>query len=119
MLKLFKKNNDEKLRLVLKAFEWLLKPALQDHLEAQYKTGEIYQYGYDIPKDTELAIKCIVIAIDWYTRAYKHVQMYTPYNLGIIYEIEDNVRDLQKAIDWYQKSANNNVEGNKKKKQKN
>jgi TPR repeat protein len=32
------------------------------------------------------------------------------YNLGLIYETEDEFKDLQKAINWYQKAVDNNNE---------
>jgi TPR repeat protein len=52
-------------------------------------------------------LKNIPTAIEWYTKAANQGNSSAQYSLGYIYKTEDEVKDLQKAINWFQKAADN------------
>lgn len=125
-----------------KAHKWLLKSALDGYYPAQHKLGDMYYYGSGVSKDAKKGVEWytkaaengdqvamnliahvyhkglgissdIDTAIKWYTRAANHGNLKTLCSLGLIYETEDQVKDLQKAIHWYQMAAGNNIKEGK------
>jgi len=117
----------------LKAFEWFMVAAKQNHTEAEYYVGLYYQNAKGVPQNIEQAIQ-------WYERAAMkenknalyHLAMIlikqerkdfvtvakllekaakldhpnAQYNLAVMYQKGDGVeQDMQKALFWYEKAA--------------
>jgi TPR repeat protein len=57
--------------------------------------------------------KSIPTAIEWYTKAANQGNAQAQYSLGFIYYYEDEAKNLQKAVNWYQKAADNDYYGAK------
>jgi TPR repeat protein len=69
----------------------------------------MYRHGYGVTKN-------IHTAIELYTKAANQGHQWALVNLADIYEYDYEVTDLQKAVNWYQKAAdNNNYMGSKEK----
>ena len=121
----------------LKAFEWFMVAAKQNHTEAEYYVGLYYQNAKGVPQNIEQAIQ-------WYERAaikenknaLYHLAMIlikqerkdfvtvakllekaakldhpnAQYNLAVMYQKGDGVeQDMQKALFWYEKAAEANL----------
>jgi TPR repeat protein len=121
----------------LKAFEWFMVAAKQNHTEAEYYVGLYYQNAKGVPQNIEQAIQ-------WYERAAMkenknalyHLAMIlikqerkdfvtvakllekaakldhpnAQYNLAVMYQKGDGVeQDMQKALFWYEKAAEANL----------
>ncbi len=117
----------------LKAFEWFMVAAKQNHTESEYYVGLYYQNAKGVPQNIEQAIQ-------WYERAAMkenknalyHLAMIlikqerkdfvtvakllekaakldhpnAQYNLAVMYQKGDGVeQDMQKALFWYEKAA--------------
>jgi TPR repeat protein len=83
--------------------DWLKKSARNGNVKAILTIGEYHEYGYHTPTN-------IHVAIEWYTKAANRGNASAQFNLGRIYEFEEEVNDLQKAINWYQKAVKSNHE---------
>jgi TPR repeat protein len=81
--------------------DWLKKSARTGNVKAILTIGEYHEYGYHTPTN-------IHVAIEWYTKAANRGNATAQFNLGRIYEFEEEVNDLQKAINWYQKAVKGN-----------
>lgn len=121
----------------LKAFEWFMVAAKQNHTEAEYYVGLYYQNAKGVPQSIEQAIH-------WYERAalkrnknaLYHLAMIlikqekkdfptvarlleqaakldhpnAQYNLAVMYQKGDGVeKDMQKALFWYEKASDANL----------
>lgn len=121
----------------LKAFEWFMVAAKQNHTEAEYYVGLYYQNAKGVPQSIEQAIH-------WYERAalkhnknaLYHLAMIlikqekrdfvtisklleqaakldhpnAQYNLAVMYQKGDGVeKDMQKALFWYEKASEANL----------
>ena len=85
------------------ALEWYRKAAEQDEDESQYRLGLLYEYGIGTEKK-------MVTATHWYRRAASLGNAKAQRQLGICYEFgvgEIPSPNLQKALKWYQKAAEN------------
>jgi TPR repeat protein len=80
---------------------WCLKAAYNGNKDAMKEIGDRYEYGFGVTES-------IHAAIEWYTKAANHGNERAQYYLGKIYRDKDSVRDLQKAVNWCQKAADNN-----------
>ncbi len=86
------------------AIGWLEKAARQNHAKAQESLGSIYANGVGVQQD-------FPTARSWYLKAARNglgsaqYLMATMYRFGLF---ESDV-DMDQAIDWYQRSANQNV----------
>ncbi len=86
----------------LKVFKSL---AEQNHAEAQFNLGAMYQNGFGIEQD-------IKNAIAWYKKSAGNNYVEAMFNLGSIYQNGIGVnKSPDKAIFWYEKAAN---QGNEK-----
>jgi TPR repeat protein len=47
-------------------------------------------------------------AIEWFTNAANQGNVHAQFYLGYIYQYKDELKDLQKAVNWYQKAVDNN-----------
>lgn len=118
----------------LKAFEYFMVAAKQQHIEAQYYVGLYYQNGKGVKQDLDQAIywyekaafqndkdalyhlAMILIKLpekDFETisklleRAAKLDHPNAQYNLAVMYQKGDGVKlDMEKALFWYEKAAN-------------
>jgi TPR repeat protein len=82
------------------AMSWYIKAAENGNTLAAFAIGGLHLNGCGTAKN-------VPVAIDWYTKAHHQQQIFAAYNLGQIYQ--DELNNLQKAIDWYQKSADKKV----------
>jgi TPR repeat protein len=110
------------------AFKWYHKAALENHIEAQYLVGYMYQYGDGVPENYTLAMEwfqkaaskgntgammniaeihrkglghtaSIYPAIYWCTKAAEKGDSNAMNELGDIFEQNQDVKDLQTAVD--------------------
>jgi TPR repeat protein len=88
------------------AMDWFIKAGDNGNTEAMYTIGMMYQLGNNVTAN-------ISIAIEWYTKAANQGNKWAPADLGTIYETKDEVKDLQLAVNWYQKAADNDYYGAK------
>jgi TPR repeat protein len=79
---------------------WFTKAANNGKTEAMSEIGFMYQNGIG-------ATKSIRTAITWYTKAANQGDKNAQYKLAYIYKNEGEFKDLQKAVDCYQKAADN------------
>ncbi|PKK76321.1 HCP-like protein [Rhizophagus irregularis] len=87
------------------AFKYYEKVANKNYAIGQWNTGICYGNGHGINKEPKLAFY-------WYEKAANNGNMVCMYYLGTYYEIgKDHVeKDIDKAIDWYKKSAEQGYE---------
>jgi TPR repeat protein len=90
------------------AMDWLLKAANNGNIGAMIMIGVMYYYGYGVTRN-------IHTVIEWKTKAANQGDAWAQYSLGNSYYYEDEVKNLQKAVNWYQKAADNNQYGAKDK----
>jgi hypothetical protein len=60
----------------------------------------MYNYGYGVPKNLD-------VAIEWYTKAASQGHILAQRTLGWVYQFRGEVKDLQKAVNWYQVAFDN------------
>eukprot|EP00615_Pteridomonas_danica_P010802 CAMPEP_0114342338 /NCGR_PEP_ID=MMETSP0101-20121206/9727_1 /TAXON_ID=38822 ORGANISM="Pteridomonas danica, Strain PT" /NCGR_SAMPLE_ID=MMETSP0101 /ASSEMBLY_ACC=CAM_ASM_000211 /LENGTH=355 /DNA_ID=CAMNT_0001476401 /DNA_START=80 /DNA_END=1144 /DNA_ORIENTATION=+ len=83
----------------VKAREWYLKAASQDHAGSQHNLGVIYNKGHGVRQD-------YVKAREWYLQAASQHNPDAQNNLGVIYHNGQAVQqDFVKAREWYLKAA--------------
>jgi TPR repeat protein len=80
------------------AAKWFMKAAKHENTDAMNNIAHLYEFGYGVSKSASTAVK-------WYTRAANHGSAKAQYHLGLTYESHDKIRDLQKAVEWYQKAS--------------
>ena len=91
------------------AIEWLRKAAERGYAEAQLMLGYIYSdeegwYGDDVDIDFEKSAM-------WFGKAAIQGNAHAQYELGKLYEFGKGVmKDIQVALPWYQKSAEQGYE---------
>lgn len=119
-----------------KAFLWFYRAALQGYGEAQSMVGSMYQHGEGVSRNDSLAMiwyrraadhgdvfsvaqiggmyeaglgvrKDIGTAIKWYEIAAIHGNIQAQAQLAWIYHVKDEFKNMQKAVNWYQKAADN------------
>jgi TPR repeat protein len=84
------------------AIYWYTKAAQQGHVEAQYRLGTIYRYGYG----DEVLLLDFKKAVYWITKASEQGHIIAQYNLGHMYEWGDTAPlDYKQAFFWYTKAA--------------
>jgi TPR repeat protein len=88
------------------AVDWFLKAANNGYIDAMNRIGHMYENGIYVTKS-------IPAAIEWYTKAANQGHAQAQYSLGFIYYYEDEVNNLQLAVNWLQKAAENNYYGAK------
>jgi len=75
------------------------KMAEQGDVEAQFKLGIMYQYGYGVTPDDKQAV-------EWYQKAAEQDYAEAQYFLGLMYADGNGVtKDVSQAVKWYQKAA--------------
>ncbi len=80
-------------------FKETLKKARQGDVEAQYKLGEMYNYGEGTEVDFNRAVY-------WYKKSADQGNPNAQYNLGFMYYYgKGTIIDDELAIYWYKKSA--------------
>lgn len=62
--------------------------------------GWMYHHGSGVTRN-------IAASIEWYKKSASRGHTIAQYILGVTYEEEDGFKDLQKAVNWYQKAADN------------
>jgi TPR repeat protein len=62
--------------------------------------GHMYRFGEGVTKNAHTGI-------EWYTKAANQGHVEAQFNLAYTYQFEDEVEDLQKAVNWFQKAAEN------------
>lgn len=66
---------------------------------AQFKLGQIFEFGMGVPEDP-------AAAVTWYRRAAEQGDREAQYSLGHMFDVGQGVdRDIAQAIIWYQKAA--------------
>jgi len=121
----------------LKAFEWFMIAAKQQHTEAEYYVGMYYQNGKGVPKNIDQAIywfekaamkknknalyHLAMILIKQETKDYETIakllkqaadqdHAHAQYNLAVMYQKGDGVeKNLDTAFYYYEKAANANL----------
>lgn len=121
----------------LKAFEWFMVAAKQNHTEAEYYVGLYYQNAKGVPQNIEQAIHfyeraalkknknaiyhLAMILIKQEKKDYRMIAKLleqaakldhpnAQYNLAVMYQKGDGVeQDMQKAFFWYEKAAEANL----------
>jgi TPR repeat protein len=88
------------------AMDWCLKAANNGNIDAMIQIASMYGYGQGVTEN-------IYTVIEWYTKAANQGNATAQSNLGYIYQYQDEVKDLQKAVHWYQKAADNDYYGAK------
>ena len=85
-----------------KAVYWYTKAAQQGHVEAQYRLGTVYRFGYG----EEVVQTDFKKAVYWITKASEQGHIEAQYNLGLMYEYgEEAPRDYIQAFFWYTKAV--------------
>jgi TPR repeat protein len=81
------------------AIDWLRKAAAQDHGDAEFQLGQIYEFGFGVaPDDRE--------ALAWYRRASDHGSAAAQRMIGEHYRRGRGVQqDELEAVRWYQRAA--------------
>jgi TPR repeat protein len=83
------------------AFVFWKKAAEAGFAESQFDVGECYEKGAGgVHKDTKQAEQ-------WYLKAVESGNVNAQLGLGRIYENDENVKDINKAVEWYEKAYNN------------
>ena len=92
-----------------KAFEYYKQAADNGHTQAAYKVGEAYRNGNGVPVNDTLAQRYYKKALDGFLKQESEKpSAYTEYTLGRMYHKGlGTEKDLNKAREWYQKSAEN------------
>ncbi len=121
----------------LKAFEWFMVAAKQNHTESEYYVGLYYQNGKGVPQNIEQAIFWLekaalkkdknalyhlaMILIKQENKDFKTIAKlleqaaaldhpHAQYNLAVMYQKGDGVeQNMQKSFFWYEKAANANL----------
>ena len=66
---------------------------------AQFKLGQMYDFGKGVPQD-------YVEAAKWYSKGAEQGNVQALFNLGWIYENGEGVpKDMAEATKWYRKAA--------------
>ena len=82
-----------------KAIELFIEAAEKGYVEAQYKLGTCYFYGYGVTKNEREGIR-------WYTKAATQGHMESIVKLGECYSLGSGVdKNPELAIQWYEKGA--------------
>jgi TPR repeat protein len=81
--------------------DWFIKAANNGNTKPMYKIGLLYHHGDGVTKNIPSAIK-------WHTKAANQGNVTAQYILGLVYKNYAEVKDLQKAANWYQKAADKN-----------
>ena len=83
-----------------KAVEWYLKAAEQGNAEAQNSLGVCYDHGYGVEENK-------VKAVDLFIKAADKGSAWAQHNLGLYYQYGRGglVKNREKAIEYYQKAA--------------
>ena len=84
------------------AIYWYTKAAQQGHVNAQYRLGTVYRFGYG----EEVVQMNFKKAVYWITKAAEQGHLIAQYNLGHMYEYGDAApQDYKQALFWYTKAA--------------
>jgi TPR repeat protein len=82
------------------AMDWFLKSADNGSTDAMNEIGYMYRSGEGVTEN-------IPTAIEWYTKAANQGSARSQFWLGHTYHYEDEVKNLQLAVNWLQKAADN------------
>jgi TPR repeat protein len=83
------------------AMDWYLEAANYRNTDAMNQIGYMYKYGYGVTRS-------ILTAVEWYTKAANQGNAQAQCELGYLYRYKYEVKDLQKAVHWYQMAADHN-----------
>jgi TPR repeat protein len=86
--------------------DWYFKAANNGNADAINEIGFMYQYGANVSRNVNTAI-------EWYTKTVNQGNAHAQYYLGCVYKNENQVKDLQLAVNWFQKAADNDYYGAK------
>ena len=87
-------------RLYENAFQYYLQAAERKNVDAMFKVGVFYDYGYGMPTD-------YAKAIEWYQKAADLGHTVAMNNIGAKYDNGEGVeQSTEKAKEWWQKAAN-------------
>lgn len=82
-----------------KAFYWFTKAAEQEHVQAQYYLGQMYDTGRGVEKDSFKAFTL-------FSKAAHQNHAAAQFDIAIMYKNGEGVkRDLEKAKLWFEKAA--------------
>lgn len=86
------------------ALDWLEKAASQNHAKAQESLGSIYANGVGVPQD-------FPTARSWYLKAARTGLGSAQYLVATMFRfgLFESEVDMNQAIEWYQRAANQNV----------
>jgi TPR repeat protein len=82
------------------SMDWSMKAANNGNIDAMNLIAFMYLKGEGVTEN-------IPTAIEWFTKAANQGNAEGQYWLGEIYRTDDVFKDLQKAVNWYQKAADN------------
>jgi hypothetical protein len=90
------------------AIYWFTKAADQDHIEALYYCGQMYDTGRGVEKDSSKAFTL-------FSKAAYQGHAGAQFDLGIMYKNGEGVKkNNEKAIEWFKKAADQGHEQAKK-----
>ena len=98
----YAKQLDEK-RKYTDAFKWYMRAAEQGDSQAQFRVGNMYDFGVGVEKNYKEAVK-------WYRKSAEQGDAQAQCNLAIMYDSGKGVRpDSIEAFKWYWKAAEQGV----------
>ncbi len=91
-------DNEEEVKDSNKAFYWYKRAAEAGYQDAFNVVGNFYCKGLETEKN-------ITEAIEWYEKAAANGEAAACWNLGLVYDNEEEVKDSNKAFYWYKRAA--------------
>jgi uncharacterized protein len=81
------------------AVEWFRKAATRNYAPAEFQMGQLYDFGFGVPKNEKRAL-------EWYVRAAQHGSAPAARAVGEFYRRGRGVRaDTVRAFRWYRQAA--------------
>jgi TPR repeat protein len=81
------------------AVEWFRKAAARDYAPAEFQMGQLYDFGFGVPKNEKRAL-------EWYMKAAQHGSAPAARALGDVYRRGRGVTaDASQAVHWYRQAA--------------
>lgn len=82
-----------------RAVQWFRKAAAQRYAPAEFQMGQLYDFGFGVPRDDRRAL-------GWYVRAAQHGDAAASRAVGDFYRRGRGVAtDLAEAVRWYRRAA--------------
>jgi TPR repeat protein len=83
----------------VQAVDWFRKAAAKDFAPAEFQMGQLYDFGFGVPKDDKRAL-------EWYVKAAQHGSAPAARAVGEFYRRGRSVKaDAAQALRWYRQAA--------------